>query len=139
MVGLIPSSYITVAWKSPFLGYCLPDCKTNSAFWSCHSSAMLCEVAEAQRRRRSTHLHLKPDDTICDTRAGSARGTGKAARHANCNSFRGGGNISTLLQNSKLISSVALTAFSSAFLAVRGSSRQRQKGSGEAARHPQPH
>lgn len=96
-------------------------------------------MAEAQGRTRSAHLHLKPDDTICDTGAGSARGTGKAAHHANRNSFRGGGNISKLLRNSNLISSMVLTALPSPFMAVWGSSRQPQKGSGEGAGCPQSH
>lgn len=38
-------------------------------------------MVEAQRGTRTTHLHLKSDDAICDSRAGSARGTGKAAHH----------------------------------------------------------
>lgn len=38
-------------------------------------------MAEAQRRTRTPHLHLKSDDTICDTGAGSARGTGEATHH----------------------------------------------------------
>lgn len=44
-------------------------------------SVILCGVAEAQRRTRTTHLHLKSDDAICDTGAGSARGTGEATHH----------------------------------------------------------
>lgn len=95
-------------------------------------------MAEAQRRTRTPHLHLKSDDPICDTGAGSARGTGEATHHKPA----AASEEAVTPQNCSKIAihcQCALNSFAITLSGCGGSNCLPQKGSREGAGPPEAH